>query len=250
MSWPRRWVARRSRRSANDKLAKKLAPFAEQHKLYVAFHNHTNNVPKIDNVDPLLDYGQYIMFNFDIGHYVAGTKGKSPIPVIEKYHDRIISLHLKDRTPDGGNLPWGEGKTPIKEVLLLLKKEKWPIYGDIELEYKIPRRLDVRCRSGQVRGVLPGDVGVAVRYSPARAGLSMWFRGAKNSDSCPLSCIPRIDNQYAATLEIGDVSCGKRRPDRACDRGYLGIHLADRPACLAAVGGNGGIGDGRRTVEG
>ena len=122
----------------SDSLAKKLAPFAEKHKIYVAFHNHTNNVPTIEKLDPLLECGQYIIFNFDIGHYVAGTKGKSPIPVIEKYHDRIISLHLKDRTPDGGNLPWGQGKTPIKEVLQLLKKEKWPIYGDIELEYKIP----------------------------------------------------------------------------------------------------------------
>lgn len=122
----------------SDSLAKKLAPFAEKHQIYVAFHNHTNNVPTIEKLDPLLDCGPYIMFNFDIGHYVAGTKGKSPIPVIEKYHDRIISLHLKDRTPEGGNLPWGQGKTPIKEVLQLLKKEKWPIYGDIELEYKIP----------------------------------------------------------------------------------------------------------------
>ncbi len=121
-----------------DALAKKLAPFAEKHKIYVAFHNHTGNVPTIDKLDPLLDFGPYIAFNFDIGHYVAGTKGKSPIPVIEKYHDRIISLHLKDRTPEGGNLAWGQGKTPIKEVLQLLKKEKWPIYGDIELEYKIP----------------------------------------------------------------------------------------------------------------
>jgi sugar phosphate isomerase/epimerase len=122
----------------SDSLARKLAPYAEKHEIYVAFHNHTKNVPQIDKPDPLLDCGKYIMFNFDIGHYVAGTKGKSPIPVIEKYHDRIISLHLKDRTPDGGNLPWGQGKTPIKEVLQLLKKEKWPIYGDIELEYKIP----------------------------------------------------------------------------------------------------------------
>ena len=44
-----------------------------------------------------MQIGDYIGFNFDIGHYVAGTKGKSPIPVIEKYHDKIISLHLKDR---------------------------------------------------------------------------------------------------------------------------------------------------------
>ncbi len=122
----------------NDKLAKKLAPFAEKHKIYVAFHNHTDNVPVIDKVDPLLECGPYIAFNFDIGHYFAGTKGKSPIPVIEKYHERIISLHLKDRTAKGADRPWGKGETPIKEVLQLLKKEKWPIYGDIELEYAIP----------------------------------------------------------------------------------------------------------------
>jgi len=117
---------------------KRLAPFAEKHKIWVAFHNHTTNFPTIDTVDPLLDAGPYVAFNFDIGHYVAGTKGKSPIPVIEKYHDRIISLHLKDRTADGGNLPWGQGTTPIREALQLIRKEKWPIFGDIELEYKIP----------------------------------------------------------------------------------------------------------------
>jgi len=122
----------------NDQLPKRLAPFAEKHKIWVAFHNHTNNVPTIESIDPLMQIGDYIGFNFDIGHYVAGTKGKSPIPVIEKYHDKIISLHLKDRNAEGANLPWGQGQTPIKEVLQLLKKEKWPIYADIELEYKVP----------------------------------------------------------------------------------------------------------------
>src|SRR5579862_1284975 len=126
----------------NDGLAKKLAPFAEKHKIWVAFHNHTNNVPTIENIDPLMQISDYIGFNLDIGHYFAGTKGKSPIPVIEKYHDKIISMHLKDRTADGGNLPWGQGKTPIKEVLQLLKKEKWPIYADVELEYQVPPDSD------------------------------------------------------------------------------------------------------------
>ena len=41
--------------------------------------------------------------NFDIGHYVAGTKGKDPRKVIEKYHKRIVSLHLKDRKASGPN---------------------------------------------------------------------------------------------------------------------------------------------------
>jgi len=126
----------------NEALAKRLAPFADKHKIWVAFHNHTNNYPAMDKNDPILDHGQYIGFNFDVGHYFAGTKGKSPIPVLEKYHDRIVSLHLKDRTADGKNLPWGQGQTPIKEILQLMRKEKWMFPADIELEYKIPPGSD------------------------------------------------------------------------------------------------------------
>jgi sugar phosphate isomerase/epimerase len=122
----------------SEELARKLAPLADKHKIWVAFHNHTNNYPVMSETDPILSYGQYIGFNFDVGHYFAGTKGLSPIPVIEKYHDRIVSLHLKDRTKNGGNLPWGQGQTPIKEILQLMKKEQWTFPGDIELEYPIP----------------------------------------------------------------------------------------------------------------
>jgi sugar phosphate isomerase/epimerase len=123
----------------SEALARKLAPFADQHKIWVAFHNHTNNYPVMDEEDPILEHGQYIGFNFDVGHYFAGTKGLSPIPVMEKYHDRIVSLHLKDRTAEGGNLPWGQGKTPLKELLQLMRKEKWTFPADIELEYQIPQ---------------------------------------------------------------------------------------------------------------
>lgn len=126
----------------SEQQVRRLAPFAEKHRIWVAFHNHTNNIPTIEDIDPLMRVNEYVGFNFDIGHYVAGTKGKSPIPVIEKYHQKIISLHLKDRTADGGNVPWGQGQTPIKEVLQLLKKEKWPIYADIELEYRPPQGSD------------------------------------------------------------------------------------------------------------
>ena len=126
----------------SEPLAKKLAPFADKHKIWVAFHNHTNNYPVMDKTDPILSYGQYIGFNFDVGHYFAGTKGLSPLPVLEKYHDRIISLHLKDRTAEGGNLPWGQGKTPIKEILQLMRKEKWTFPADIELEYAVPKGSD------------------------------------------------------------------------------------------------------------
>ncbi len=122
----------------NDTLARRVAPFADKHKIWVGFHNHTTNYPAMDKADPILELSPFIGFNLDIGHYVAGSKGLSPIPVLEKYHDRIVSLHLKDRTADGGNVPWGEGQTPIKEVLQLMRKEKWTFPAEIELEYKIP----------------------------------------------------------------------------------------------------------------
>ena len=122
----------------NAILAARVAPFADKHKIWVGFHNHTNNLPDMEQHDAILDLGQYIGFNLDIGHYVAGSKGKSPIPVLEKYHDRIVSLHLKDRTAEGGNVPWGTGQTPIKEVLQLMRKEKWTFPAEVELEYQIP----------------------------------------------------------------------------------------------------------------
>jgi len=122
----------------NDAQAKKLAPFADKHKIWIGFHNHTNNLPAIDKADPILELGQYIGLNVDVGHYVAGSKGQSPIPVLEKYYKRIVSLHLKDRNADGGNVPWSQGQTPIREILQLMRKEKWTFPADIELEYKIP----------------------------------------------------------------------------------------------------------------
>ena len=65
---------------------------------------------------------------------------ESPIPLIKKYHDRIISLHIKDRKLNNGpNMPFGRGDTPVAEILQLLKKEEWPIYADIELEYEVPK---------------------------------------------------------------------------------------------------------------
>lgn len=116
--------------------AKRLGPLADQHEIVVAFHNHTQITPTTYDSD-ILSYGKYLGINLDIGHYVAGTS-ESPIPVIDKHRDRILSLHLKDRKKNNGpNMPWGEGDTPIAEVLQFVKKNKLPIYGDIEVEYPI-----------------------------------------------------------------------------------------------------------------
>jgi hypothetical protein len=54
-----------------------------------------------------------------------------------------ISMHLKDRKfHDGPNMPWGQGDTPIKEVLVLMKQEGYKFPATIEQEYKIPDGSD------------------------------------------------------------------------------------------------------------
>jgi hypothetical protein len=128
-------------RELDNAIAKRLGPFADKHKIWVAFHNHMQLKPTTYD-EGILTYGKFIGINFDVGHYFAGTKGESPLAFMEKYHERIVSLHLKDRTKAGGNLPWGEGETPLKEILRLMRKNQWTFPADIELEYRIPEGSD------------------------------------------------------------------------------------------------------------
>jgi sugar phosphate isomerase/epimerase len=125
-------------RELSEEAAKRLGPIADKYEIIIGFHNHTQIKPNTYDGD-ILSYGKYLGINLDIGHYVAAT-GESPIPVIEKHHDRILNLHLKDRKkgPKGENMPWGEGDTPIGEVLVFMKKHKLTFPAEIELEYKIP----------------------------------------------------------------------------------------------------------------
>ena len=84
-----------------------------------------------------------IMANVDLGHFVAA--GGDPVTFIKKFNGRISSVHLKDRTtPAHGqkNLPWGTGDTPLREILLTMKRDKHTYPAAIELEYDVPAESD------------------------------------------------------------------------------------------------------------
>jgi sugar phosphate isomerase/epimerase len=121
---------------------KRIGDFAMKKKIYAAYHTHTQAT--MTSFDEAFALSKGNMSNIDLGHYVAGT-GESPIPFLRKYHSRISSVHLKDRTTPAhgaGNVPWGTGDTPIKEILQLMKKEKYTFPASIELEYPVPEGSD------------------------------------------------------------------------------------------------------------
>ena len=126
--------------SSNVSTAKRVNPFAVKAKMLVGMHNHSNIMPNEfarpdDFAEAMSGQSNYIAVNLDIGHFVAA--GFDPVAYIEKHHDRIVTIHLKDRKKNqGANLPFGEGETPIRECLQLLKTRRWKIPAVIEYEYK------------------------------------------------------------------------------------------------------------------
>ncbi len=116
---------------------KRLGQFAEKRKIYVAYHTHLQG--SITAFDQAFAASKGNMANVDLGHYVAA--GGDPLAFLNRFHDRIASVHLKDRTtPEHGqkNLPWGTGDTPLTQILQTVKKNRWKMPVSIEQEYEIP----------------------------------------------------------------------------------------------------------------
>ena len=86
-----------------------------------------------------MSYSKYNGINLDLGHFTAANN-TSPIPFMQKHADRITHVHVKDRKLNNGpNVPFGQGDTPIKEVLLMLRDRKYRIPTHIEWEVSAPR---------------------------------------------------------------------------------------------------------------
>jgi sugar phosphate isomerase/epimerase len=120
--------------------AKRVAPMAEKHKMIVAMHNHSNIKDPNEFATPesfaaAMKISKYFKVNLDVGHFTAANF--DAVAYIREQHANITNLHIKDRKRDQGeNMPWGEGDAPIRQVLQLIKQNKWPIAAYLEYEYK------------------------------------------------------------------------------------------------------------------
>ncbi|HEX3997382.1 MAG TPA: sugar phosphate isomerase/epimerase [Pirellulales bacterium] len=113
---------------------------AGEYHIKVAIHDH----PKPSRYwDPEYTYDlikdlKHIGFCADVGHW--RRSGLEPAVVLEKYGQKVYSLHFKDLVPDGPNshgwhdVPWGTGQSKAAEMLRILKEKGFR--GPIAIEYE------------------------------------------------------------------------------------------------------------------
>jgi sugar phosphate isomerase/epimerase len=114
--------------STTLEVAKRIAPIAERHRMVVALGDAT------PQGFTAVDVSKYFRLSVDIGDFTAANV--DAVAFIREHHRDIASLRLKDRRKDHGETrPWGQGDTPIREVLRLVRRESWPIRGYVEYDY-------------------------------------------------------------------------------------------------------------------
>ena len=129
--------------SSNVSVAPRVDTYAKKYKITVGFHGHDQTADPDEFSTPesfaraMQGASRYIGVNLDIGHFTAA--GGDAVAYIRQHHDRIVTLHIKDRKKNHGpNVPFGEGDTPITEVLRELRDNSWKIPANIEYEYGKP----------------------------------------------------------------------------------------------------------------
>ncbi len=125
--------------SGTVSVAGRVNSHAQRYGMRVGMHNHSrireNEYATPDDFAAASEGNSHIGVNLDIGHFIAA--GFDPIDYIKRHHAQIIALHIKDRKRDQGeNTPFGEGDTPIRETLALLRDNSYDIPANIEYEYK------------------------------------------------------------------------------------------------------------------
>lgn len=126
--------------SKSDEDHQRVGSFADKHKLMIGYHGHASTGPA--HWEKAFSFAKHNGANVDLGHFVAGNDA-SVVDFIKQHHARITHVHVKDRKKNNGaNLPFGQGDTPIAEVLRLIRDNRWPIQATIEFEYPVPSTSD------------------------------------------------------------------------------------------------------------
>jgi sugar phosphate isomerase/epimerase len=105
-------------------VAKRLAPVADKYQMHVALTDFAmaSALPS-----------RLFKVNADIGAITAANS--SPIAWLQENHEAVAQLTIKDRRRNKGlNQQWGDGDTPVQDVLRLVKAKGYtfPVFAEYE----------------------------------------------------------------------------------------------------------------------
>jgi sugar phosphate isomerase/epimerase len=117
-----------------NELSDKLRPEG----MVIGYHNHTVEFEKADGQTPLEVFFNAakpaVKIQLDVGH--ARRAGADPVAFIRKYPGRVVSVHIKEYSPDKPDAPLGEGVVDWKGVFGALESSKGIEWYIVEEEGK------------------------------------------------------------------------------------------------------------------
>ena len=139
----------------------------------LGYHNHLNTLSQIPgNLDLILENSdpKYVKLELDTAHYLAG--GGDPAKAVERYHDRLLFLHLKDVRDIPADTPkakypfefveLGRGRVDLPSVFGALRKVKYNGWAVVELD-RVPDKSRTPKESALIsKSYLEQKIGVSV----------------------------------------------------------------------------------------
>jgi len=123
----------------NHELLPLVEAQVKKHNIKLAIHNHGPGDDLYSSPDDvhakIRTFDKRIGFCIDIGHVVR--IGQDPVPMLEKYKDRLYDTHIKDvdkAEAEGTSVEIGRGIIDIPRVMKTLKKINYT--GCLALEYE------------------------------------------------------------------------------------------------------------------
>jgi len=153
--------------SVQKPIVPRLDKWCQKYKFKLGLHNHWfgykwfhgDQSKEFESPDDLLtalkSSSDYLSINLDVGHFYAA--GYDPVSFFRQNHSRIVSLHLKDRDRDADHTHrrFGQGATPISEVMKLARQVRFPYVANIEYEEEMANPSDaVRAAIAYLKQVL------------------------------------------------------------------------------------------------
>jgi len=120
-------------------VASRLARFPGKHGMFGGLHNHDNlSDPDAFGNEASFEKGLALSSDFkatlDVRHFTAANG--DCVAFLQRHHDRVSSVHVGDRRKNNGrSTPFGEGDSPIIEILRLIRDNRWPIVALLEFEH-------------------------------------------------------------------------------------------------------------------